>query len=177
MAKLPRDPNGWVTLLRKGWPRRALPADVSRGMAALVRHYLRADSAGRKRMRAAVNELAADSLMVFAHRAAEKAVRRKDTDFLTHGLAALALGIERSDPRDVLRVFSLISHSAEKLRGNYRQLFKGAREFGDEWFAALVQGWLERTRYDRSIDGMGYKEATGGKRFRYVEDDDECFDS
>jgi hypothetical protein len=173
MAKLPRDLSGWVTLLRKGWPRWALPADVSRGLAALVRQYLRADAAGRERMRAAVNEPVADDLMLFAHRAAEKAVQRKDSDFVTHGLAALALGSEGIDPRDVLRAFSLISHSADKLRVDYRRVFEGARELGDKEFAELVQDWLERTPYERSIDGMGFKEATSGKRFRYVEDDED----
>ena len=176
MAKLPRDPSGWVTLLRKGWPRRALPAHVSRGLSALARQYLRADAAVRKRMRAAVNEPVADELMVFAHRLAEKAVQRKDSDFLTQGLAALALGSERIDPRDVLVAFSLISHSADKLRVDYRRLFEGAREFGGGEFAELVEDWLDRTAFERSISEMGYKEATGGKRFRY-EDDDDGFDA
>jgi hypothetical protein len=62
VAKLPRDPSGWVAFLRKEWPHRALPADVSRGLAALVRQYQRADEAGRKRMRAAINEPVADRL-------------------------------------------------------------------------------------------------------------------
>jgi len=173
MAKLPRELSGWVTLLRKGWPRRALPADVSRGLVALVRHYLRADVAGRARMRVAVKEPVADGLMLFAHRAAEKAVRRRDSDFLTHGLAALALGGEGIDPRDVLRAFSLISHSAAKLRVGYRRVFEGARGLGGEEFAELVQDWMERTPYERSIDGMGFKEATRGKQFRYLEDDED----
>ena len=126
-------------------------------------------------MRAAVKEPAADGLWLFAHRAAENAIRRKDPDFLTHDLTALALGSEGIDPRDVLMAFSLISHSADKLHASSRQLFKTARGFGGEEFAALVQDWLERTPYERSIDGMGYKEATSGKRFRYVEDDDDGF--
>jgi hypothetical protein len=180
MAKLPRDLSDWVKLLRKGWPRRALPADEARGLSALARQYLRADSAGRERMRTAVTELAADSLMIFAHRAAEKAVRRKDPDFLTQGLAALALGSERIDPRDVLVAFSLISHSAGKLRVDYRHSFEDARELGGKDIAELVEDWLDRTPDERSIDGMGYKEATGGKLFRYVhddEDDDAGFDA
>ena len=172
MAKLPRDLNGWVTLLRKGWPRRAAPADEYRGVLALVRQYRRADDAGRDRMRAAVKEPAADSLMLFAHRAAAQAVRRTDPDFLDPGLASLALGSETIDPRDVLVAFSLISHSAEKLRVDYRRLFKGARELGGKEFAELIEDWLERTAFERSIYEMGYKEATDGRGFRYVEHDD-----
>jgi hypothetical protein len=146
---------------------------VSRGLPALVRHYLRADAAGRKRLRAAVKEAAADELMAFAHRLAEKAVQRKDSSLLTHGLAALALGSEGIDPRDVLVAFSLISHSAGKRCVNYRRLFESAREFGGKEIAALVEDWLDRTADERSLDGMGKKEATDGKRFRYVDDDEE----
>jgi hypothetical protein len=172
VAKLPRDLDGWVKLLRKGWPRRAAPRDVSRGQLTLVRHYLRADAAGRGRMRAAVNEPAADGLTVFAHRAAEKAVRRADPDWLTRGLAALALGNERIDPRDVLMAFSLISHSASKLRVDFRRLFNGARDYSGEDFAPLIQDWLDRTRFERSIYEMGYQVAKDSKQFRYVEHDD-----
>jgi hypothetical protein len=174
MAKLPRDAKGWVASLGKGWPRRALSADVSRGVPALVRHYLRADSTGRERMRTAVSEPLADRLMLFAHLAAAKAVRRSDPQFLTHGLAALGLGSERIDPRDVLMAFSLITHSAGKLRVKYRQLFQGAREFGDKLFKELIEDdWLDRSTYERSIDGMGYLEAGGnGPRFRYIDEDD-----
>jgi hypothetical protein len=52
-------------------------------------------------------------------------------------------------------------------------LFEGARELGGMAFAGLVEDWLERPPDERTIDGMGKKEATGGKRFRYVDDDDE----
>ena len=75
VAKLPRDLPGWVTLLRKGWPRRASRPDVIRGLASLVRQYLRADAAGRQKIRARVNEPLGDELYSFAYRAAESAVR------------------------------------------------------------------------------------------------------
>ena len=177
MAKLPRDPSGWVELLRKGWPRHTNPAEVSRGLTVLVRQYLRADSDGRMRMRAAVKEPSEDRLWLFAHSAAERAVRRKDRDFLSHGLAALALGSQRIDPRDVLVAFSLISHSADKLLVDYGPVFESARELGGKEFAELVEDWLDRTPDERSIDGMGKKEATVGKLFRYVDDDEDGFDT
>jgi hypothetical protein len=174
MARFPRDVPGWVTLLRKRWPRGAGRAEVIRGLSVLVNTYLRADAAGRAKLRARVNEPLGDDLMAFAHRAAEKAVRRKDRAFLIRGQAALAAGDEWIDPRDILRTFSLIDHSAGKLRMNYRRLFESSRDLGGKPFAELVDDWLDREDYERSIDGMGFKNAESG-RFRYVEDDDDLW--
>jgi hypothetical protein len=172
MARLPRDVPGWVAMLRKRWPRVASRPEVIRGLSSLVGVYLRADAAGRAKLRARVNESLGDELMMFAHRAAESAVRRKDRKFLTRGLAALAVGDEWIDPRDILRTFSLIDHSAGKLRMNYRRLFECSRDFGSKPFAELVEDWLDREDYERTIDGMGFKKAKSG-RFRYLEDDDD----
>jgi hypothetical protein len=174
MARLPRDVRGWVTVLRKQWPRGASRPEVIRGLSSLVGVYLRADAAGRATIRAHVNEPLGDELYSFAHRAAEKAVRRKDREYLTRGLAALAIGDEWIDPRDILRAFSLIDHSAGKLRMKYRRLFERVLELGGKPFAELVEDWLDREDYERTIDGMGFKEAGGG-RFRYVEDDDDLW--
>lgn len=173
MAKLPRDRDGWVKLLRRGWPRRAITTDVSRGLSVLVRHYLRADSSGRRQLRTATREPIEHRLWMFATLSAERAVRQKERDHLVQGLAALALGSERIDPRDILVAFSLLSHSAGKLRRNYRRLFEGARQLGGKEFAELVQDWLERTPEECSIDGMGFKVATDDRLFRYVDDDDD----
>ena len=70
------------------------------------------------------------------------------------------------------RLWSFAHLAAGKLRVDYRRVFEGAREYGGRGYAELVQDWLERIEFERAISEMGYKEATGGKRFRYVDDED-----
>lgn len=124
-------------------------------------------------MRTAVRELLGDRLWSLAHLAAERAVRRRGADFLSQALASLALGSKWIDPRDILVAFSLVSHSAGKLRVDYRRVFKAAQDLADSEFAELVEDWLERSPYERSIDGMGKKEDRRGKLFKYVDDDED----
>jgi hypothetical protein len=63
----------------------------------------------------------------------------------------LALGSEWIDPRDVRVAFSLISHSADKRRVDYRRVFDGARE--PEIHALLDEAALPRSGQMVLFDG------------------------
>src|SRR3954454_20007668 len=132
MAKLPQKLDGWLRLLEKGWPENATQADLGQGLSSLVRFYIQADVEARSTIRSHVTNAISDHLLPWVHQAAEEGVQHSDQGRLAEGLAALALGSEKLDPRDIITGFSLLADSAENLGMRHEHLSESALEFAGD---------------------------------------------
>ena len=105
-------------------------------------------------------------LGLYAERMASLAVRKNSIEPVKNGLVALLIYAQTEDPRDVLLVLSLLHDAAIKTAGTAGRVFD---EVGSVIGGAeLLNGFLNRSDEDKSIDAMGYKESNNEEGFLYV---------
>src|SRR5262245_17831265 len=129
MPSLPPHLKDWLRRLGKEWSdddNQPLSAEAMAAIIGLIRSYGAADPKLRGRIRASVNNRVSANLLWFAHRTAEESVRTGNPDLLKEGLLVLALGSDALGDGDILPQLSLLAHSAEKLRMNFKPLFEEA---------------------------------------------------
>jgi hypothetical protein len=168
MRRLPNQLKRWFAALEKGGTTNAARKKLDEYLLALVRYYIRGDREQRHVLFEHVSNAVADQLLLFGHQAAEESVQSDDQNRLIEGLAALALGIDKIDLRDMIMVFSLLAHSAEKMNWPFNHLFEKTMVFGEGQFENQIKAFLARDDEDRSIYEMGYKESVENKVFKYV---------
>lgn len=135
---------------------------------SFVRYFMQASTDAQNAIRNAFPADLSPRLLRFAHTCAENSVRQRALSPIGEGLASLAVASRKADPRDMIRKLSLLAHSAEKISGKFRSLFREALRYAGPEFQKQVQDFLRRDKVDRSVHEMGYKEAEDDDGFRYI---------
>lgn len=144
-----------------------LPNERDERCKKLTSLYAAAGEAERAVIRAAGTPEQLRLMLPFADRMAILAVRAKDPARITSGLLGHAIEDFRWDPRENLRSFSLLFHSAEKLgidaAARFREVARLASPSGKSFF-------LDFADSPTSIDAMGAREVEGPDGFTYESD-------
>jgi hypothetical protein len=171
MPKLPKTSSEWLQLIKVHEFSESNARDM-KIVQALARFYLSVTAGQRSTIRSRVTLLLSNALFAFSKTTAEDGVREKNRDRLLEGLTALALGVNMADYRDTIVAFSLLAHSARKIKVDVEDVFNCAVDWADDFFRDQVRDFLARDREEQSIYVMGYKETGRGKQFAYVRDRD-----
>ena len=107
------------------------------------------------------------TLLCFAERVANQAVRENQTRWIELGLLAVGFEDGRSDPREDILVLALLNHSAEKLSADAGSLFAAAAEASGPTLRDLIRRFPERPATAKSLEAMGFREQIGPSGFFY----------
>jgi hypothetical protein len=109
----------------------------------------------------------AATLESYAARTAVRVVRGGPADLLVSGLVALAIAVHHDDPRDVLRLTSLLDDAARRREVDLHRLFASAgAAVGPMWSEYLVV-WPNRDPENRTPECMGYLAVERSDGFAY----------
>src|SRR5437870_1617104 len=142
MPSLPPSLKDWLRLLGQEWSENTnepLSPEARAATVALIRSYVAAEPKVRGRIRASVTNRVLGNLLRFIHRIAEESVRTLNPDLLKEGFILLALGSDHLDPRDVITAFSLLAHSAQKMKRDFKPLFEDAAELAGEEYKEEIR--------------------------------------
>ena len=107
------------------------------------------------------------TLLCYAERMANLAVRSGTREPLENGLLAVALEAARVDWREDILILSLLYRSASKVGINAEELFRGAAGSAVGELATIIRDFPSRPEASRSIEAMGYRESTSPEGFTY----------
>jgi hypothetical protein len=135
-----------------------LPLDSTLG--ALCKEFAARDESERQQSRRSISMDEFYTLLTFSQRAAVFAMREQSTEWVTKGLAALAMiEAERTDFRDILLVLSLLYYSAKRVGANADQLLRQAAVLSEPEVAELLTGFVERPAAEKDLrDAWGNDE-------------------
>lgn len=147
---------------------RELPPEIDESIEWLIDVFASAGPKEREEIMERVEFPFAFIFQRFAHRAAEKAIRRIDPGLLSRGLIALVIPSAKEDWRDTLPYLALIYRSACKMSTNPSELFHETAQIASPPFRRLLEGFLGRDEVDRTIESFHWKETGEGDTFAYV---------
>jgi hypothetical protein len=138
-----------------------LPYDVA--LAAFAREYRESPLDRRAEIRDDVALDDAYMLMAYARRAAVFALRSRAIEYVIDGLSACAaIGPERIDQRDVLRVLACLHHAALQCGADPAASLEQAAAIGDSAFERLALSFLGRPSTKTDLrDAWGLIEVDG----------------
>lgn len=143
-----------------------IPSEIDEKISLVVADLMSLDNEQLESIIANVSGDNARVLGLYAERMASLAVRNNGVEPLKKGLFALLIYARTEDPKEVLLVLSLLHDAAIKIAGTAQNIFD---EVGSMIGAAdLLNGFLNRSDEDKSIDAMGYEESQNEDGFLYV---------
>ena len=153
-----------------GYLTRPIPCALDGELIELTVRYRSGDAEDCASARAYVDRPALwSTLLTFAERMANAAVRERSARHVEAGLTAVAIEDFRIDAREDWLVLALLYRSAAKLGADGRALFCDAARWASERAAAELIGFAQRADLAQVVEHMGYREDPGhAQGFRYL---------
>lgn len=149
------------------------PSQTDEAIEALVRYYQSAIPDHQMYLRSRVNSDQGWTLLIFAKRAAVRARRSKNPDFVVAGMTALTIdNLAQGDVRDSLVAIGLLFHAAKALDLETTQLFNSVVAMSGPAMAAVFSDFLKRNDLDRVHLNMGWHEVSSPNGIGYIWDID-----
>lgn len=148
--------------------RAAFPSPIDSTIQELVAVAGPLDRVERVKIGKELTRAQSDALCLFARRAAQEAVRRREAGLVSAGLAALVLQTDPIDARDVWIEVAPLYRAAELLGLEVMKVFAEAAKLADSEVSAFIEVFPGRSAENRSLGAFRFREEGTGAFFQFV---------
>jgi hypothetical protein len=152
----------------RGYGEQLIPSALDNKIANIINIFSESDEKTRQTIRVAFNQQHSFTFLTFSERMAALAVRKGSFARLFEGLIAHALENGCYDTRENIIILSILYRSAVKLGLDPFELFEKTATYATEPMAAILKAFPNRSDLDKSIETMGFKEASDQDGFLYL---------
>ena len=158
----------WLRTENQGYGQLPIPRVLDHKIHQVISKWIDLNENARKEAAKSIQESQRFAFLAFSERMASLAVRKKSTDLIFTGLVALGVDGWRYDWRDNVLLLALHYDAALKLGIEPNVVFDQAAMLMDNEVAEGIRSFPRRSKEDKSLEAMGYREGNDDDGFRYM---------